>query len=186
MAIEWLALGYNIPINPSRNRVYVWRKLKEFGAEYFRSGVAVLPNTPENLKSFRELSKRILEMQGEATLVEMSFLDVEDEQEMVDRFRRQTQSDYQKLLEQAQRLLSERSLQQHSSSRQIPGRGESDTRLRQLLRQLDKVKTRDHFMSAFTEDLERGFTELLSTLRDTAGDFGKQLRKTLSDHRSGS
>ena len=33
--LRWLALGYSVPINPSKNRVYVWRKLKEYGAEYF-------------------------------------------------------------------------------------------------------------------------------------------------------
>lgn len=26
--IRWLALGYSVPVNPSKNRVYVWRKLK--------------------------------------------------------------------------------------------------------------------------------------------------------------
>ena len=44
---RWIALGYNVPIEPSRNRVYVWRKLKEFGAEYFRPGVAILANTKD-------------------------------------------------------------------------------------------------------------------------------------------
>ena len=41
--ISWLGLGYNVPVNPSKNRVYVWRKLKEFGASYFKQGVAILP-----------------------------------------------------------------------------------------------------------------------------------------------
>ena len=39
--LRWLALGYSVPVNPSKNRVYVWRKLKEYGAEYFKQGVAV-------------------------------------------------------------------------------------------------------------------------------------------------
>ena len=26
--IRWLALGYSVPVNPSKNRVYIWRKLK--------------------------------------------------------------------------------------------------------------------------------------------------------------
>ena len=45
---KWLALGYSLPINPSRNRVYVWRKLKELGAEYFKQGVAILPGNKKN------------------------------------------------------------------------------------------------------------------------------------------
>ena len=36
--VKWMGLGYNLPVNPSKNRVYVWRKLKEFGAEYLRQG----------------------------------------------------------------------------------------------------------------------------------------------------
>ena len=46
----WLALSYNVPINPSKARVYVWRKLKEIGAEYFKQGVALLPNTAAEAK----------------------------------------------------------------------------------------------------------------------------------------
>ena len=39
--IRWLALGCSVPVNPSKNRVYIWRKLKEYGAEYFKQGVSL-------------------------------------------------------------------------------------------------------------------------------------------------
>lgn len=52
---SWLSVSYNVPIQPSKNRVYIWRKLKEMGAEYLKHGVAVLPNTHRNLQNIRTL-----------------------------------------------------------------------------------------------------------------------------------
>lgn len=51
--IRWLALGYSVPVNPSKNRVYVWRKLKEYGAEYFKQGVALLPYNRQSYTKFK-------------------------------------------------------------------------------------------------------------------------------------
>lgn len=73
--ISWLALSYNLPKDPSKARVYTWRKLKEYGAEYLRQGIAVLPNTAISFQQFTALAQKIRQMGGEATLVEMRFLD---------------------------------------------------------------------------------------------------------------
>ena len=87
--IRWLALGYSVPVNPSKNRVYIWRKLKEYGAEYFKQGVAILPYNRQSYTKLKHLQAKILEMGGEASIVEMKFLDPKDEREMVSRFRKQ-------------------------------------------------------------------------------------------------
>lgn len=60
----WLALSYNVPINPSKARVYVWRKLKEIGAEYFKQGVALLPNTAQSMQQFSALAQKIRQLGG--------------------------------------------------------------------------------------------------------------------------
>ena len=91
--LRWLALGYGVPVNPSKNRVYVWRKLKEYGAEYFKQGVAVLPYNRQSYTRFKYLSAKILEMGGEASIVEMKFMDPRDEKDMVARFRAQALED---------------------------------------------------------------------------------------------
>ena len=41
--IRWLALGYSVPVNPSKNRVYVWRKIKEGWADDFKCRRCLLP-----------------------------------------------------------------------------------------------------------------------------------------------
>lgn len=86
MALNWLALGYNIPPDPSKNRVYVWRKLKSYGAEYFKQGVAVLPMNEENLSRFQALRGKIISMGGEATLVTMQFLYAAEERRLMQKF----------------------------------------------------------------------------------------------------
>ena len=55
--IRWLALGYSVPVNPSKNRVYVWRKLKEYGAEYFKQGVALLPYNRQSYTKFKSFGE---------------------------------------------------------------------------------------------------------------------------------
>ena len=68
--IRWLALGYSVPVNPSKNRVYVWRKLKEYGAEYFKQGVALLPYNRQSYTRFKYLLGKIVEFVKERGLTE--------------------------------------------------------------------------------------------------------------------
>ena len=60
--LYWIALSYHLPSDSSKSRVYLWRKLRELGAENLRPGIAVLPRTPENLRRMRQLLQKIREM----------------------------------------------------------------------------------------------------------------------------
>ena len=94
----WLAISYNVPIKPSKARVYVWRKLKEIGAEYFKQGVALLPNTAQSMQQFTALAQKIRQMGGEASIVELRFTDPADELQMTARFKKQVDDEYTELL----------------------------------------------------------------------------------------
>lgn len=95
---SWLSVSYNVPIQPSKNRVYIWRKLKEMGAEYLKHGVAVLPNTHRNLQNIRTLAAKIKAMGGESCLTELRFLDEEDELQLIAAFKRQSSDEFRELL----------------------------------------------------------------------------------------
>ena len=95
---SWLALGYTVPVSPSKARVYIWRKLKECGAEYFKQGVAVLPNFSQSMQQFSMLAQKIRQMGGEASIVELRFIDPVDEAQMTARFRKQVENEYQELV----------------------------------------------------------------------------------------
>ncbi len=171
---RWIALGYNVPIEPSRNRVYVWRKLKEFGAEYFRPGVAILPNTKDSRSQFQALAAKIREMGGDSTLVELRFVEQKDESAMIDRFRRQSEAEYQELLEDCRSVLTALKKQVTLSSME---RYADD--VKKMMRQYRKVKSRDYFAAELSKDIEYGFSQIIEAFRGTATDFSTQLRRAL-------
>ena len=69
--LYWIALSYHLPSDSSRSRVYLWRKLRELGAENLHPGIAILPHTPDNLRRMRQLLQKIREMEGDGTLAEL-------------------------------------------------------------------------------------------------------------------
>ena len=56
----WLGITYTVPAKPSKARVYIWRKLKELGAEYYH-GMAMVPESPKVLESVK---KRLILLEG--------------------------------------------------------------------------------------------------------------------------
>ena len=167
---KWLVLGYNVPINPSRSRVYIWRKLKEYGAEYFKQGVAILPSNKVSLNQFRSLTTKIREFGGEATLAEMRFVDTRDEQEMVERFRSQSMSDFTELLLDCTRLLED--MRQH---REINEALEQNDQLRKMIRRYSKLKSRDHFKAGNRSEIDHGLDELAKALQVSSHELRKKL-----------
>lgn len=171
--IIWLALGYNVPVNPSKNRVYVWRKLKEFGAGYFRPGVAILPKTAESLAQFRSLSGKIRDMGGEAIMAELRFLEEIDETRTVHMFREQSRGEYVELLADCANLMDN-----------IRGNIATDQgadSVRKVMRRYGKVKSRDYFGSGHAGEVVGVLDELAGDIAHSASELSKQLRALLID-----
>ncbi len=64
----WLLLTYKLPSEPSRPRVYVWRKLKRLGAINIYEAVWVLPENFRTREQLQWLAVEIQEMGGEAVV----------------------------------------------------------------------------------------------------------------------
>jgi hypothetical protein len=62
----WLLLHYKLPRQPSALRVYIWRKLKRFGAILLHEAVWVLPDLSRTAEQVQWLTAEIQEMGGEA------------------------------------------------------------------------------------------------------------------------
>lgn len=171
---KWVALGYSLPINPSRNRVYVWRKLKEFGAEYFKQGVAILPSNKKNSVRFSRLAQRISELGGEAQLVELRFLNPADEAALIEKFCRQSDSEYTALLHECGELFA----QLKARAGQKLSEYETD-QLKKVVRKYARAKNRDHFQSGFSREMEEKLYGAIDSFRATAADLAAQLQRTL-------
>lgn len=170
----WLALSYTVPINPSKARVYVWRKLKEFGAEYFKQGVAILPNNALSMQRFTALGQKIRQMGGEASIVELRFTDPADQAQMAERFAKQMEQEYHALLSDCRNALQ---------TLQHPGAvfsSKENEQLRQMIKRYQKARARDCFqVGAAAAEIEEGLYELIDEVRTMAGDMGKQLRSLM-------
>lgn len=169
--IVWLALGYNVPVNPSKNRVYVWRKLKEYGAGYFKQGVAILPKSQQSLSQFRTLAAKIREMGGDATIAELKYLEASDEQRTIRQFREQSRSEYLNLMEDCAGLMD-------SIRKNLLADHGADS-IRKVLKRYTKVKNRDFFKSGPGADMAGLLDELAGDIAHSASELSRQLRSLL-------
>ena len=170
---SWLALGYTVPVSPSKARVYIWRKLKECGAEYFKQGVAVLPNFSQSMQQFSMLAQKIRQMGGEASIVELRFIDPVDEAQMTARFRKQVENEYQELLDDCANALHELRL---AGKRLTEPQAE---RMKQMVKRYCKTRSKDYFQETDTNEIEAGLNEMIYCVKGFADDLGKQLRSLM-------
>ena len=169
----WLALSYNVPINPSKARVYVWRKLKEIGAEYFKQGGALLPNTAQSMQQFSALAQKIRQLGGEASIVELRFTDPNDEAQMTARFKKQVDDEYTELLSDCANVLL------MLKRPEQPLTAQETERIRQMVKRYRKTRSRDFFKAAEAKEIETGINEIIDGVKGIASDLGKQLRKMM-------
>lgn len=156
----WLGITYTVPAKPSRARVYIWRKLKELGAEYYH-GMAMVPQTPRLQESIKKLVVRIRELGAEVSVLEIRFADPADEEKVVAQFRRQAENDFRELFLDFARLYEE-------LGGPLDGDGDGDQR-RILRRRYGKVKSRDFFHVAEEPDFSAGLTQLAEDIRLSGG-----------------
>ena len=97
-AEKWLLLAYKIQREPSANRVYVWRQMKQLGAIALQDAVWVLPETPRTREQFQWLAAEITELGGEATLWNSDLVYATDDQVLKQQFESQVEEVYREIL----------------------------------------------------------------------------------------
>lgn len=80
---SWLLFLYKVPHEPSTHRVYVWRKLKRFGAVMLHDSAWILPQAPSHLEQLRKLAKEIVDMGGDSLLWEAHLADDNQEETLL-------------------------------------------------------------------------------------------------------
>ncbi len=167
---RWLGITYTAPAKPSKARVYIWRKLKELGAEYYH-GMAMIPQTPKTLESVRKLTDRMRELGAEVSLLEIRFLDPRDEEKVVAQFKRQAANDFRELFLDFARLYEELGAPLDAD----------EERQRALRRRYGKVKNRDFFDVEGELDLSGGLSQLVEDIHLSTGDLYHQFLALFSE-----
>lgn len=122
----WLLLAYKVASEPSKRRVYVWRKLKRLGALLVNDAVWVLPANSHTREQFQWLAAEIVEMEGNAVVWESSRVVAGDENALVAQFVAQVDEGYRSLLAELER---------------------ADADIAALSRQYQQLQAQDYFQS---------------------------------------
>ncbi len=158
--IRWLILIYQLPREPSRHRVAVWRKLKTLGALYLQDGAAALPEDAVTREQLEWLQLRIKEAGGEATLWEAVPNTVAENRTLAEAFRADREEAYGGLIEAAGRLRRKAAFGADGAP---------------LLEEFEKIerefraeRRRDYFRSPSRSAVERALRETRQYLRKDA------------------
>jgi hypothetical protein len=128
----WLHLIYKIPRNPSKIRVYVWRKLKKIGAVLIHDSIWCLPINLKTKEQFQWLAAEIQELGGEATVWESRLVFGMQDELIINEFLSQVDKEYSDIMRQ---LSTE------------------NTELVSLIKKYQQIKMIDYFQSDLGEQV---------------------------------
>jgi hypothetical protein len=106
VTIPWLLLVFSLPAKSASQRVQIWRKLQRYGMLALRSSGYVLPNTPVNQERMEWLAAAIRTYKGQASVVQVQGFDDLPVERLKTLFVEARSRDYQKLLQEAKKLLA--------------------------------------------------------------------------------
>jgi hypothetical protein len=158
---RWLILVYQLPREPSRHRVAVWRKLKALGALYLQDGAAALPEDAVTREQLEWLQLRIRESGGEATLWEALPNTVAENRGLVEAFRAAREEGYGRVIEGAERLWRKAEL---GGDRAALLEG-----LARIEREFRVERRRDYFRSPLRTEAAEALRAARRVLKDGAG-----------------
>lgn len=96
--MKWLVLIYRIPREPTKGRVFVWRKLRQLGALAIQDASWVLPATDRCRENFQWLASEIIELGGESLLLEGELLIGNTDAALRERFEAPVRAAYEEIL----------------------------------------------------------------------------------------
>src|SRR5215207_2681394 len=168
---SWLLLIYTVPTEPSRKRASVWRDLKKLGAVYLRDGVAVLPHRDETVAAFRTVAAKIIEFEGQATLVENARLDPGRAAAIAAEASAGRTAEYEEIGREGEGFLAHIARERDHREFTFAEVEELEADLLKLKRWAEQVRARDHFGSPaagpVAAALERGEAALGAFLDET-------------------
>ena len=150
---KWLLLIHQIPPKPNSLRVKVWRRLQQVGAVAIKQSVYVMPISDQSQEDLSWTLKEIIDGGGDGSISEVQFIEGLTDEQVLTLFQNARRSDYEKIIRDANQLLSEWSSEKIDL--QDPA-VKASAQVTKLQRQFDNVVSIDFFKAP-----ERGAAELL-------------------------
>ena len=150
-ALSWILLSSRLPREPSRLRLAVWRRLKRLGAVLLHDALWVLPVDPRTREAFEWLAQEIEEQGGTVWVWEAASLSPEQDQPVVEQFRREADARYHEIGATAQAIRDATLRGRRRSRGSHPPASAMATQALRQLRGLERALRleyqRDHFRS---------------------------------------
>lgn len=164
---KWLVLNYNLPTEPSRHRVAVWRGLKKIGAVNIQQSMWVLPYNEKNYAVLQKISQDIESNKGEALLMESVFFEESHEDRVITLFNNIRDDEYKEYVHECKKYLREVEKEIRIEKFVFAELEEEEEELQKLISWYSKIAARDAFHSS---------------LRDTAREITEQIKKAFEDY----
>lgn len=146
--IKWLAINYNLPTEPSRHRVAIWRKLKKLGAVNVQQSMWLLPNSGENYDALQKISQDIESNNGETLLMGSMFFYEKHEERVVSLFNKIRDEEYQELISECEKYIKEIEKEISKEKFTFAELEEEEEELEKLISWHGKIEVRDIFNSS--------------------------------------
>jgi len=161
---RWLVLIYRVPQVPPGRRTYVWRRLKGLGAVYLQQAAAILPDQPQIRQALETLSERILEGEGEVSLLETASPSSAWEQDVIARFNSLRNAEYAELGKAVERIEDDIGRETRKGTFTFAALEDVESDWEKLQRWQERIAARDFFatpgQTEAREALERAKTAL--------------------------
>lgn len=174
MSMSFVTFTYKIPSEPSKNRVYIWRSIKELGAIYLQQGVAVLPYDEELCNILQKLRQQVNSFGGKSTLSKLDFLNEEDERETILEFKNQIDEEFNEFIENCQRLIYELDRETENGKFKFSEIQENEEELKKFQRWLDKISKRNYFKSENEKEANNMFEKAKIRLQEYSNEVCKR------------
>jgi hypothetical protein len=159
----WLLFGYDVPEEPSRIRVRIWRQLKGLGALYPQMSFCILPDSSEVRSRLRDLTLTIknygpkIILQARAT--NKPYLDT-----LLTLFKEDIEKEYHELAEECDEFLQEIKKNVRTGNVTQTEVSELEEALEGLERWLTRIKSRDFIGSTAEGKIHRLLNRCRSAL----------------------
>lgn len=104
---SWLLLIHQIPPRPNALRVKIWRRLQQVGAVAVKQSVYVMPLSDQSREDLSWTLKEITAGGGDGSISEARFVEGITDAQIIALFHQARKADYEKLIQEANALLSE-------------------------------------------------------------------------------
>lgn len=179
--VKWLLLTYKVPPEPSKHRVGLWRHLKSLGAVYLQNGVCLLPKSDDHVRRLKIIENEILEMSGEAVLLQAVALDKAQNDKVITRFQEDRDEEYREFLGRCKDFKTEIAQETASGHFTYAELEENEVDLKKLQSWLEKIHKLDFYRAEFGDEARNRLVECEELLET----YAQQVYDAQDENRQG-